>query len=96
MRWLEGYKTKIGAAVLVLAGVAGFWLGLLNAAEAVVVIGLGLTAFGLGDKADRYANLLLEVVERAKEKTAAGKDAGATPAAPPADTRKTSGGAFTR
>jgi hypothetical protein len=69
---LEGYKTKLGAAGLVAAGAAGYWFGLLDAAEAAALIALGVTAFGAADKAERLAAMIVAALDRAKEKRAAG------------------------
>lgn len=54
MKFLQGKKTYISAAVLFAIGVYGIWAGL-DSEASLAAIGLALTVCGLGAKTDRYA-----------------------------------------
>lgn len=71
MKFLEGKKTYIAAALLVLLAAAGFWFDYIPAVEATAIVIAGLGLFGLGDKADRYGRLLMAYIEAEKKKRAA-------------------------
>ncbi|MGH9580044.1 MAG: hypothetical protein ACRD2R_03545 [Terriglobales bacterium] len=66
LKMLEGKKTYLSAALLVLLGVAGYWFGLVGPVEAAALASLGFGVFGLGDKSERYGKRLLALLEEIK------------------------------
>jgi len=68
MKWLEGKKTWIGAGLLAVAAVAGYWFGALDGTVATAMLGFALTAVGLGDKADRYVPQILAALDNLRAK----------------------------
>jgi hypothetical protein len=65
--FLDGKKTYIGAAVLLLVAVAGLWYGQLDATGAGVIAGFAFVALGLGHKAQKYADLLIAQTDALKK-----------------------------
>ena len=68
MKWLEGKKTLIGAGALAAVGAAAYWQGYIDGVTCAELAAAALIVWGLGDKADRYAKLLMGALEKAKEK----------------------------
>ena len=84
----RGKKTYAAALALLALGAGGFWLGWFQAPQAAVVIALALGLFGLGDKSERYGQLLIAflAMEKAKARQqAAGKNGGSPAAEDPVD-----------
>jgi hypothetical protein len=76
LKVLQGKKTWIGAACLALVGAVGYVTGSMSGTAAAMLISLALTAFGLGDKADRYSKAIVAELQEAKtvqQAIAAGK-----------------------
>lgn len=65
--FLNGKKTYIGAALLLLVAVAGFWYGQLDATGAGVIAGFAFSIAGLGHKAQKYAELLIAQTDALKK-----------------------------
>lgn len=62
MNWLEGKKTYLAAAVLVIAASFGFWSGALSDQMVLLVLAGALGMVGLGHKADRLAVMIVELL----------------------------------
>jgi len=67
MKWLEGKKTYIAAAVLLFVGAGGYFFNVLPEATATILIATGLGFFGLGSKVERYGKLILEGLDDMKK-----------------------------
>src|SRR4051812_34525431 len=65
--FLNGKKTYIGAATLLLVAVAGLWYGQLDATGAGVIAGFAFAIAGLGHKAQKYADLLVAQTDALKK-----------------------------
>jgi hypothetical protein len=61
--FLTGKKTYLAAVALAALGLAGFWFGEFDAAQAMVVISIALGLAGLGHKFDRQAQLVLHELD---------------------------------
>lgn len=66
LKVLEGKKTAIGAGILALVAVAGYLGGVVNDLGALTIIGFAMTAFGLGDKVQRFAPQILAELRELK------------------------------
>jgi hypothetical protein len=66
MKWLTGKKTYIGAAVLALAAIVGFWYGAIDGVQLTQALGVAFAIVGLGHKADRQIAAAVAALEAAK------------------------------
>lgn len=76
LKVLEGKKTAIGAGIVALVGIAGYLGGVATDLQALMLIGFAMTAFGLGDKVQRFAPQILAELRELKsvqQQIAAGK-----------------------
>lgn len=81
MTWLQGKKTFIGGAVMILAAILGVAFGRLPAEMGLALLGFGFSAIGLGDKANRHqAELLSALNELATIRTGSGQKSVGEPA----------------
>ena len=64
--FLQGRKTYIGAGVLFVVALAGWWFGAINGTEATGMVALAFTAVGLGARSTRYAELTLAALQEIK------------------------------
>lgn len=64
--WLQGKKTYIGAALMVVCAAVGWWMGIVNGANTLSVFAAAFSVAGLGAKANRYGELTLTALEEVK------------------------------
>lgn len=60
--WLEGKKTKIGAALLCAAAVLGVAYGQVSAMDGLTLFSAGAIAFGWADKTNRHQQQILQAL----------------------------------
>ncbi|MGO8759347.1 MAG: hypothetical protein ACLQG3_14605 [Terracidiphilus sp.] len=80
VNWFEGKKTILGGGLVMVAGVAGVWVGKIDATTGLAVLGFGLSIAGMGAKANRHQAQLLDALQ-AVSKVAADERAGNADAA---------------
>ena len=61
--WFQGGKTIVGGWMLILAAVAGVFLGKVSVEVGVMVFGFGLSICGYAAQRDRHHSELLEALE---------------------------------
>jgi len=61
--WFEGKKTILGGILTIAAAVAMEWYGKVDTTTALAIGGIGLTAVGLGDKANRHQAQILTALQ---------------------------------
>jgi hypothetical protein len=71
VQWLQGKKTYIGAAIMVLAAVVGWWFHLVSDPELVSICAAAFAMCGLGARSTRYGELTLQALERVQMRASA-------------------------
>lgn len=71
--FLQGKKTYISAAALLLVAVAGWWFGAISETDALALLCVAGVAVGLGAKSERYGRLVLTSLEDVKARAQPGK-----------------------
>ncbi len=61
--WFAGKKTILGGVAMIVAAGLGVWYGKLDPVSGLGLAGLGFSAIGLGDKANRHQAQLLTVLQ---------------------------------
>ena len=61
--WFQGKKTILGGILVIGAAVAGEWYGKIDPTTALAIGGIGFTAVGLGDKANRHQAQILTALQ---------------------------------
>lgn len=72
LKVLEGKKTYLAAAILVVLAVAGYLSGYVSEVNAVAIGAAGFGLFGLGDKSERHFRLMLALLQDVKRKQEGG------------------------
>jgi hypothetical protein len=67
MNFLQGKKTYIGAGLLALGALAGFFFGTFEAPQAIVILGAAASVAGLGAKFQRYAPAIVSGLQELKK-----------------------------
>lgn len=73
IKWLQGKKTYISAAVLLLTAVVGWWFGAINGTEATGMIAGAFGLAGLGARSARYAQMTFAALEDVKQAARSGQ-----------------------
>lgn len=86
--WWQGKKTIVGGGLVMVAALAGLWLGYIDVTSALGVFGFGLSIAGMAAKSNRHQAQILTVLEGVA-KAAADYRAGAAPIMLETDAAKT-------
>jgi hypothetical protein len=54
VKWLQGKKTYIGAAVIAIAVIVGFFYGVVSADSLAIGLGAAISVAGMAAKTERY------------------------------------------
>src|ERR1700678_2652672 len=65
--WFQGKKTIIGGFLSIAAAAAGTWYGKIDPVTGLAVAGIGFSAIGLGDKANRHQAQILTAIQGAAQ-----------------------------
>jgi hypothetical protein len=68
VKFLEGKKTYLAALSLVLVAAGSLWTGAISPAAFASMLTIAFGMVGLGDKADRAAQMLEQFIESEKAK----------------------------
>lgn len=61
--WFQGKKTIIGGFLTIAAAGAGVWFGKVDPVTGLAAAGIGFTAIGLGDKANRHQAQIMTALQ---------------------------------